>query len=128
MGVLICISIMFIASWYFALVAMLVAIVIYKFIEYKGYKEIFFYSEIFFLIILRAEKEWGDGIRGLSMSAARYALFRVDESQPHTKNWRPQLLAFLNAHKNEDDDTFTLRHPRLLNFLYQLKAGNMKNI
>jgi hypothetical protein len=27
---------MFIASWYFALVAMLVAIVIYKFIEYKG--------------------------------------------------------------------------------------------
>ena len=42
MGVLLCISIMFIASWYFALVAMLVAIVIYKFIEYKGYKEIFF--------------------------------------------------------------------------------------
>jgi len=37
MGVLICISIMFIASWYFALVAMLIAIVIYKFIEYKGY-------------------------------------------------------------------------------------------
>ena len=36
MGVLLCISIMFIASWYFALVAMLVAIVIYKFIEYKG--------------------------------------------------------------------------------------------
>jgi potassium/chloride transporter 4/5/6 len=36
MGVLLCISIMFIASWYFALVAMLIAIVIYKFIEYKG--------------------------------------------------------------------------------------------
>ena len=36
LGVLLCISIMFIASWYFALVAMLVAIVIYKFIEYKG--------------------------------------------------------------------------------------------
>jgi len=35
-GVLLCISIMFIASWYFALVAMLIAIVIYKFIEYKG--------------------------------------------------------------------------------------------
>jgi hypothetical protein len=37
MGVLLSISIMFIASWYFALVAMLIAIVIYKFIEYKGY-------------------------------------------------------------------------------------------
>ena len=36
LGVLLSISIMFIASWYFALVAMLIAIVIYKFIEYKG--------------------------------------------------------------------------------------------
>src|ERR1700722_8637996 len=35
-GVLLCIAIMFIASWYFALVAMLIAIVMYKFIEYKG--------------------------------------------------------------------------------------------
>ncbi len=80
-------------------------------------------SEEFLECFFRAEKEWGDGIRGLSMSAARYALFRVDESQPHTKNWRPQLLAFLNAHKNDDDDIYALRHPKLLSFLYQLKAG-----
>jgi hypothetical protein len=57
------------------------------------------------------------------MSAARYALFRVDEAPPHTKNWRPQLLTFVNVQKNDDDDTYTLRHARLLNFLYQLKAG-----
>ncbi len=78
--------------------------------------------KIFYLII-RAEKEWGDGIRGLSMSAARYALFRVDEAQPHTKNWRPQLLAFINAQKNEEDESYTLRHTRIMSFLYQLKAG-----
>jgi potassium/chloride transporter 4/5/6 len=77
--------------------------------------------------LCRAEKEWGDGIRGLSMSAARYALFRVDEAQPHTKNWRPQLLAFINAQRNDDDETFVLRHPKLLNFLYQLKAGKLKD-
>ncbi|CAF3676258.1 unnamed protein product [Adineta steineri] len=105
-GLFLCISIMFIASWYFALVAMLIAIVIYKFIEYKG-----------------AEKEWGDGIRGLSMSAARYALFRVDQAEPHTKNWRPQLLAFVNAQRNDENGTFVLHHTRILNFLYQLKAG-----
>ena len=57
------------------------------------------------------------------MSAARYALFRLDEAQPHTKNWRPQLLAFINAHKNDEDDTYSLRHLRVMNFLYQLKAG-----
>jgi len=57
------------------------------------------------------------------MSAARYALFRVDEAPPHTKNWRPQLLAFINAQKNEENDGYTLNHTRVLNFLYQLKAG-----
>ena len=58
------------------------------------------------------------------MSAARYALFRVDEAPPHTKNWRPQLLAFVNVQKNDgDDESYTLRHTRLFNFLYQLKAG-----
>ena len=33
----------------------------------------------------RAEKEWGDGIRGLSLNAARYALIRLEEAPPHTK-------------------------------------------
>lgn len=37
---------------------------------------------------IRAEKEWGDGIRGLSLSAARYALLRLEAGPPHTKNWR----------------------------------------
>lgn len=62
------------------------------------------------------------------MSAARYALFRVDEAPPHTKNWRPQLLAFVNVQKNDgDDENYTLRHTRLFNFLYQLKAGKSKD-
>lgn len=39
-------------------------------------------------VFVRAEKEWGDGIRGLSLSAARYALLRLEEGPPHTKNWR----------------------------------------
>ena len=39
-------------------------------------------------VCYRAEKEWGDGIRGLSLSAARYALLRLEEGPPHTKNWR----------------------------------------
>lgn len=39
-------------------------------------------------VFWRAEKEWGDGIRGLSLNAARYALLRVEDGPPHTKNWR----------------------------------------
>ncbi|XP_023590588.1 solute carrier family 12 member 7 [Trichechus manatus latirostris] len=66
----------------------------------------------------RAEKEWGDGIRGLSLNAARYALLRVEHGPPHTKNWRPQVLVMLNL-----DAEQAVKHPRLLSFTSQLKAG-----
>uniref|UniRef100_A0A3P8WL24 Solute carrier family 12 member 6 n=1 Tax=Cynoglossus semilaevis TaxID=244447 RepID=A0A3P8WL24_CYNSE len=65
-----------------------------------------------------AEKEWGDGIRGLSLSAARYALLRLEEGPPHTKNWRPQLLVLLKL-----DEDAHVKSPRLLSFASQLKAG-----
>ncbi|XP_058420387.1 solute carrier family 12 member 7 isoform X2 [Diceros bicornis minor] len=65
-----------------------------------------------------AEKEWGDGIRGLSLNAARYALLHVEQSTPHTKNWRPQVLVMLNLDAEQH-----VKHPRLLSFTTQLKAG-----
>ncbi|KFR14732.1 Solute carrier family 12 member 7, partial [Opisthocomus hoazin] len=101
LGMSLCLALMFICSWYYALIAMLIAGCIYKYIEYRG-----------------AEKEWGDGIRGLSLNAARYALLRVEDGPPHTKNWRPQLLVLLNL-----DAEQLVKHPRLLSFTSQLKAG-----
>ncbi|XP_066099275.1 solute carrier family 12 member 7 isoform X4 [Saccopteryx bilineata] len=101
LGMSLCLALMFICSWYYALFAMLIAGCIYKYIEYRG-----------------AEKEWGDGIRGLSLNAARYALLRVEHGPPHTKNWRPQVLVMLNL-----DSEQCVKHPRLLSFTTQLKAG-----
>ncbi|XP_061778131.1 solute carrier family 12 member 7 isoform X2 [Nerophis ophidion] len=100
-GMSLCLALMFISSWYYAIVAMAIASCIYKYIEYRG-----------------AEKEWGDGIRGLSLNAARFALIRLEEAPPHTKNWRPQLLVLLNL-----DSDQAVKHPRLLSFTSQLKAG-----
>ncbi|KAF7653555.1 hypothetical protein LDENG_00081430 [Lucifuga dentata] len=101
LGMIICLALMFISSWYYAIAAMVIAGMIYKYIEYHG-----------------AEKEWGDGIRGLSLSAARYALLRLEEGPPHTKNWRPQLLVLLKL-----DEDAHVKSPRLLTFASQLKAG-----
>uniref|UniRef100_A0A669DFD4 Solute carrier family 12 member 6 n=1 Tax=Oreochromis niloticus TaxID=8128 RepID=A0A669DFD4_ORENI len=101
LGMTFCLALMFISSWYYAIVAMVIAGMIYKYIEYQG-----------------AEKEWGDGIRGLSLSAARYALLRLEEGPPHTKNWRPQLLVLLKL-----DEDAHVKSPRLLTFASQLKAG-----
>jgi len=71
-------------------------------------------------LLYRAEKEWGDGIRGLSMSAARFALLRLEQGPPHVKNWRPQLLILLNFGPN-----MRPRYRKLLTFSSQLKAGDL---
>ncbi|XP_030259786.1 solute carrier family 12 member 7-like isoform X6 [Sparus aurata] len=101
LGMSLCLSLMFVSSWYYALVAIVIASCIYKYIEYKG-----------------AVKEWGDGIRGLSLNAARYALIRLEEVPLHTKNWRPQLLVMCKL-----DADLAVKHPRLMSFSTQLKAG-----
>uniref|UniRef100_A0A4W5PP49 Solute carrier family 12 member 4 n=1 Tax=Hucho hucho TaxID=62062 RepID=A0A4W5PP49_9TELE len=98
LGMSMCLALMFISSWYYAIVAMCIAGMIYKYIE--------------------AEKEWGDGIRGLSLSAARYSLLRLELGPPHTKNWRPQVLVLLKL-----DEDLHVKYPRLLTFVSQLKAG-----
>lgn len=70
------------------------------------------------VLVSRAEKEWGDGIHGLSMSAARFALLKLEDGPPHVKNWRPQILILLKL-----DETYQPKYPKLLTFSGQLKAG-----
>ncbi|XP_073813225.1 solute carrier family 12 member kcc isoform X9 [Musca autumnalis] len=100
-GLTLCISVMFMTSWYFALIAMGMAVVIYKYIEYRG-----------------AEKEWGDGIRGMALTAARYSLLRLDEGPQHTKNWRPQILVLSKL-----NDNCMPKYRKMFAFATQLKAG-----
>ncbi|XP_043483393.1 solute carrier family 12 member 7 isoform X3 [Leptopilina heterotoma] len=100
-GLSLCIAIMFMTSWYYALLAMGMAGLIYKYIEYRG-----------------AEKEWGDGIRGLALSAARYSLLRLEEGPPHTKNWRPQILILIKL-----TGDLVPKYRKLITFASQLKAG-----
>lgn len=101
LGMSLCLSLMFMCSWYYAIVAMGIATCIYKYIEFCG-----------------AEKEWGDGIRGISLSAARFALMRLEEGPPHTKNWRPQILVLVSMDAEQN-----IEQPRLLSLTNQLKAG-----
>ncbi|XP_053401754.1 solute carrier family 12 member 4-like isoform X2 [Mercenaria mercenaria] len=100
-GVGLCTTLMIISSWYYALVAFAMAGGIYKYIEYKG-----------------AEKEWGDGIRGMAMSLARYSLLKVQQTPPHTKNWRPQIILLCKL-----DEKLNPKYERMAHFANQLKAG-----
>ncbi|XP_060553505.1 solute carrier family 12 member 4-like isoform X2 [Ruditapes philippinarum] len=101
LGVGLCATLMVISSWYYALVAFAMAGGIYKYIEYKG-----------------AEKEWGDGIRGMAMSLARYSLLKVQQTPPHAKNWRPQIILLCKL-----DENLNPKYERMIHFASQLKAG-----
>lgn len=136
LGCFLCLFVMIVSSLANFVLACLLAAGIYKYIEYSG-----------------AEKEWGDGKQGLALSAARYNLLRIKTTEPHTKNWRPQVLLFaklkpaqeleppsaqaatgstggggggnltLNMTSTNLDEDLRVAHPKLLTFASQLKAG-----
>ena len=68
--------------------------------------------------IFRAEKEWGDGLRGVALSAARFSLLRLEEGPPHTKNWRPQIMILAKL-----NDKYNVKYKKLFQLASQLKAG-----
>lgn len=102
LGGVLCLVVMFVSKWQFAIIAIIIGILVYKYIEYRG-----------------AEQEWGDGLRGLGLSGATYALLNLEGRIPHTKNWRPQLLVLAGS----DIPRGGRRTEGLLNFCSQLKAG-----
>ena len=81
---------------------------------------IFFFAVHFtkFSFLYSAEKEWGDGLRGLALSAARFSLLRLEEGPPHTKNWRPQILILTKL-----DSKLNVKHKSIFSLASQLKAG-----
>ncbi|KRZ06484.1 Solute carrier family 12 member 6, partial [Trichinella zimbabwensis] len=101
-GAALCVAVMFMSHWIFACVAIIIGMIAYKYIEYRG-----------------AEKEWGDGIRGLRLAAASYALTNLEEGPVHTKNWRPQLLVLCTV----SSDRTNIENEQIVAFASQLKAG-----
>uniref|UniRef100_A0A183URV3 K+/Cl-Cotransporter n=1 Tax=Toxocara canis TaxID=6265 RepID=A0A183URV3_TOXCA len=104
LGAGLCFFIMFSTHWDYALVSCALCVVIYKYVEWKG-----------------AKKEWGDGIRGLALSTAQYSLMKIEDKDPHPKNFRPQLLLLFSMPWSRD--LVDLRYLKLLHFASQLKAG-----
>uniref|UniRef100_A0A914W1E8 Solute carrier family 12 member 6 n=1 Tax=Plectus sambesii TaxID=2011161 RepID=A0A914W1E8_9BILA len=103
-GAFICFFIMFSTHWDFATLSLCLCLTIYKYVEWKG-----------------AKKEWGDGIRGLALTTAQYSLMKIEDKDPHPKNWRPQLL--LLTKPNDADDVDEQYNMNMFHLASQLKAG-----
>ncbi|KAM3654683.1 solute carrier family 12 member 4-like, partial [Ammospiza maritima maritima] len=74
-GALLCLSLMFVTCWHCALLALGIGATAYKYLEFRS-----------------AQSEWGEGLRGLSLSAARLALLRLEDGRPPPPSLRPQML------------------------------------
>uniref|UniRef100_A0A915Q144 Solute carrier family 12 member 6 n=1 Tax=Setaria digitata TaxID=48799 RepID=A0A915Q144_9BILA len=105
LGTLLCLFIMFSTHWFYALCVTLLCGIIYKYVSWKGDK-----------------KEWGDGMTGLILSTAQFSLSKLEDKQPHPKNWRPQLLLVTNLPMADDwRQKETTR--KLISLASQLKKG-----
>ncbi|OAF71195.1 K-Cl cotransporter 4, partial [Intoshia linei] len=107
LGTLMCMCILIISvDWYYLIPGLLFAAFIYKYVEYYQMKS-------------SAEKEWGDGLKGLTISAAHFSLRQLEDAPIHVKNWRPQVLLLVKA----DSDPDTEENTKIFAFARQLKAG-----
>ncbi|KAM3727298.1 Potassium/chloride cotransporter [Dirofilaria immitis] len=104
-GTLLCLFIMFSTHWIYAIIVTMLCGMIYKYVSWKGNK-----------------KEWGDGMTGLILSTAQFSLSKLEDKQPHPKNWRPQLLLIANLPLAENwRQSETTR--KLISLASQLKKG-----
>jgi potassium/chloride transporter 4/5/6 len=100
-GLILCVAIMIMTSWYFALTATLLAGALYAYIDRRT-----------------KERDWGDGIVGMRAERARDALLKLDKYKTHVKNWRPKYLALGSV--NEKGEISSIG---VLNLLNQLRKG-----
>lgn len=60
-------------------------------------------------------------MRGLALTTAQFSLLKVEDKDPHPKNWRPQLMICLSSQWSKS--TIDVRATSMLNLAGQLKAG-----
>ncbi|KAG4946825.1 hypothetical protein GYH30_042864 [Glycine max] len=101
-GALLCIVIMFLISWSFTVVSLLLASLIYKYVSIKG-----------------KAGDWGDGFKSAYFQLALRSLRSLGASQVHPKNWYPIPLVFCRPWGKLPENVPC--HPKLADFANCMK-------
>jgi potassium/chloride transporter 4/5/6 len=97
-----CLGLGFVIDAYVTIVAIFLFVGLYAYIRTQG-----------------AVKEWGDSIRGLRYGLARDELLALNvKDNFHAKNWRPQILTFVETDGNGNPQNMSV-----LSVLSQMKKG-----
>ena len=104
LGILSCVTIMMLVSWWQALIVFVLAAALYNWIQRTGES--------------LQWGSWGDSIAAVRLNQATQALLALRKVPMHPKNWRPQLLVLCNT-----ADSGEPTRPGLLCLAGQLKKG-----
>jgi len=97
-GSFLCLSIMFLLAWYYALIACTVASVLYFYVEWVD-----------------PEVNWGAAPQARKYYTAYKSILRLRKTKKHIKNWRPGLLVLVRD---------PLKRPQLMIFAQTLKKSH----
>ena len=104
LGILSCVTIMMLVSWWQALIVFVLAAALHYWIQRTGES--------------LQWGSWGDSIAAVRLNQATQALLALRKVPMHPKNWRPQLLVLCNTNDNGRPT-----RPGLLCVAGQLKKG-----
>ncbi|KAG8238092.1 hypothetical protein J437_LFUL012199 [Ladona fulva] len=76
-GTLLCIAVMFLMSWWTALITLVVVVTLYLYVSYR-----------------KPEVNWGSSTQAQSFNTALKAVQDLNLVEEHVKNYRPQILVF----------------------------------
>jgi len=105
LGFLICLYIMFTIDYLWACTALIMALLLYSYINWK--------LEV---------RGWGSAMDGIRHQLALNSLIKLEGSQHHHVNWRPQVLILYRM--NLAEELKGIKHHEILRFCSQLRKGN----
>lgn len=98
LGTLLCIAVMFLISWWTALITFVVVITLYLYVSYRkpgnGYKSVCHFSALYSLstIYFFSDVNWGSSTQAQCYSIALRSVLDLNGMEEHVKNYRPQIL------------------------------------
>jgi potassium/chloride transporter 4/5/6 len=112
-GVLWCVILMWVISWYITIIVMVCGTALAAYIIQSS-----------------AFTEWGDAVSGMMFNQIRDMLLYLtrSDSSHHARNWRPQILIITrlrprSLHDNSREYDVKVEHENLIRFAGQLKKG-----
>jgi len=104
-GSVVCVSIMLIINPFWAAGVLLVALLLYFYINYR-----------------LEQHEWGSAMDGIRFQLALTSLLQLEGAVQQAVNWRPQILILYRIHLSEE--LKGIKHHEILRFYSQFRKGN----